>query len=368
MKIKKPPDSDEALHDALDPREEEVLRAVLREHILTGDPIASGTVSRRHRLELSPATIRNVMAELERRGLLRQPHTSAGRLPTDRAYRWYVDRMSGRPRVPPAASAAIDQALVDQRGELALLLSEASRLLSRFSNHVGVVLAPGQATLLVERVEFVRLDPRRVVAIIVGGSGAVHSRILTATQPQEQAELDGAGRYLSEEFAGRTLPEIRELLRQRVRAERALYDRLIAATLDLGRQAVAGQDAGEVFVDGASNLVGAPEFADPEKMRSLMQALERKQTLVDLLGRLLDERGVQVLIGEEQPLIDLADCSVVAASYGPEGRALGTLGIVGPKRMEYARVIALVDYLARELGRLLAGPDVDEPPQRDQIS
>jgi heat-inducible transcriptional repressor len=368
MKTRKPPDNDDALADPLGPREEEILRAVLREHTLTGDPIASGTVSRHHRLALSPATIRNVMAELERRGLLRQPHTSAGRVPTDRAWRWYVDRMVGRTRVPLVASNAIDQALLDGGGELPQLLSQVSRLLSRFSNQVGVVLAPGETTLQVERVEFVRLDSRRVVAVVVGRSGEVTNRILAASEPREQGELDWAGRYLTEEFGGRTLPEIRDLLRQRIHADRRAYDRLVAASLDLGRQTVEGQDPAAVFVDGASNLVGAPEFADPEKMRSLMQALERKQALVDLLGRILDERGVQVLIGEEQPLADLADCSVVAASYGPEGRALGTLGIVGPKRMEYARVIALVDYLARELGRLLAGPDIDEPPRRGQIS
>ncbi len=350
MRKKRTPDG------ALDVRQESILRSVIREHIVTGEPIGSRTISRGQRLDLSPATIRNTMAELEARGFLSQPHTSAGRVPTPRAYRLYVDRMIRPPRISPAQVQAIDQALLGHRGEITDLLAEASRQLSRFSQQVGVVIAPELQRLVVEHLEFVRLDGRRVVVILVGRSGVVHNRILFVEEPIEQDELDRIGRYLSEEFRGHTLDEMREIVARKLHEERVAYDRLMARGLELGRQTLdaEGVETG-VFVEGTSNLLGSPEFAaDPEKMKALMQALERRQTLVDLLGRVLSEEGVQVVIGDEQPSADLADCSLVAASYGSGSRVMGTLGIVGPTRMEYAQAIALVDHLAQVLNRFFS--------------
>jgi heat-inducible transcriptional repressor len=335
----------------LDDREERILRSVIREHIMTGEPIGSRTVSKGRRLDLSPATIRNTMAELEDRGYLVQPHTSAGRVPTARAYRVYVDRMIQTPRMAAAQVEAIDQAMLKRRGEITDLLGEASRQLSRFSNQVGVVLAPEFDRIIVEHLEFVRLDNRRIVAILVGRSGVVHNRILFVDEPMEQEELDRIGRYLSDEFHGRTLPQIRELVAEKLQEERAAYDLLMSRGLELGRRTIEDDGEAEVFVEGTSNLIGSPEFADPDKVRTLMQALERKRTLVDLLGRVLSGGGVQVMIGEEQSSADLAGCSLVATTYGTENRVMGTLGIVGPQRMEYAQAIALVAHLAQVLNR-----------------
>lgn len=353
--------------DDLREREEEILKSVIREHILTGDPIGSRTLSRTPHLDLSPASIRNVMAELAERGLLSQPHTSAGRVPTDRAYRWYVDRVVGTPRMPQSQTQAIEFALDASRGEIARLLAETSRQLSKFSNHVGVVLAPRLDHILVEHVEFVRLDARRVVAIVVGRAGVVHNRILETPEPLDQSDLDWAGNYLSEEFHGRTLPEIRELLRSGLSDERATSDPLTATSLSLGQRAIETGSAGEVFVDGAANLLSMPEFADPDKVRGVIRMLERKRSLVDLLGRVLDGDGVQVVIGDQRAGSDLADCSLVASTYGAEGRVMGTLGIVGPKRMEYARAMALVDYLARVLDRYFSASEIDEGRLGDQV-
>jgi heat-inducible transcriptional repressor len=342
-------------HDGLDAREEAILRSVIGQHLLTGEPIGSRTVSRGRRLDLSPATIRAIMSELEARGFLSQPHTSAGRVPTAKAWRVWVDRMMARPRIDPAHARAIDEALSGRRSEITDLLGEASRQLSRFSHHVGVVLAPDLDRIVVEHIEFVRLDGRRLVAILVGRAGVVHNRILTIDEPLGQDELDRIGRYLTDEFSGRTLPEIRELLRDKVREERAAYDRLVAHGLDLGRRAVdAERGATGVFVDGTANLLSSPEFADIEKGKLLLTALERRQTLIDLLGRVLEGGGVQVVIGDEQPSADLADCSLVAATYGTPNRVMGTLGVVGPKRMEYAQAIALVDHLAAVLNRFFS--------------
>jgi len=335
----------------LEERQQAILRSVIREHILTGEPIGSRKIATGKRLDLSPATIRNIMAELEERGLLTQPHTSAGRVPTAAAYRLYVDRMIRRATMAPAQAQEIERALEASQGEITDLLGAASHQLSRFSRHVGVVLVPEVQRIVIEHFEFVRIDPRRVVAILVGRSGVVHNRILEIAETIDQPGLDQVGRYLTDEFGGRTVPEIREMLRQQVLVERATYDRLVARGIELGQQTLEAETAegADVIVDGAANLLESPEFADPEKLRSLMQALEEKQSLIALLGRVLEDEGVQVVIGEEPSSAGLAGCSLVAASYGASDRAMGTLGIVGPARMEYAQAIALVDHLAQVL-------------------
>jgi len=342
----------------LDARQEAILESVIRQHIVTGEPIGSRAVAQRPRLDLSPATIRSVMAELEERGLLTQPHVSAGRLPTTKAYRIYVDHMIGTPKMAANQTQAIDQAMSSHQGEIAELLEEASRQLSRLSNQVGVVLAPELGRIVVEHFEFVRLDLHRVVAILVGRSGVVHNRILTVDEPLGQAELDRIGRYLSEEFRGLTLLEARGRLERHMSEDRVAYDRLVAKSLELGQRTVAADPAVGLFVDGAANLLDQPEFsADPERLKDLMRELDRKKTLIGLLGRVLEDEGVQVIIGAEHPGSGLEPCSVVAASYGSGSRVMGTLGIVGPTRMEYAQAIALVEYLAQVLGRYFSRPN-----------
>jgi heat-inducible transcriptional repressor len=341
-------------HGELDGRDEAILRAIIREHVLTGEPIGSRTVSRARGLGLSPASIRAVMASLEERGYLRQPHTSAGRVPTAKAYRAYVDGLT-RLELAPEQTREIEHALYEAGGEIRALLEEASRQLSRLSRQVGVVLAPEIRRILVEHVEFVRLDDRRLVAILVGRSGWVHHRILPVEEAMSQPELDRMGRYLSHEFGGRSLPEMRELLQRKLSEERANYDAWIRNSLRLADLALDVEPTGAgLYVDGASNLLEVPEFTQPDRMRGVMRALEEKTILVELLGRVLDGDGVQVVIGEEDPSWDLDQCSLVASTYGSAGRVMGTVGIVGPTRMEYARAIAVVDTLARVLTRMFS--------------
>ncbi len=252
--------------------------------------------------------------------------------------------------MPQSQAQSIDDALSQSDGNLASLLGAATRQLSNLSHQVGLVLAPDLSRLIVDRLEFVRLDERRVLALLIARGGAVQQRVIAAPEePIDSAGLERCSRYLSDTFGGRTLPEMQALLRERLSEERAAFDALVRQSLALCAEAVRPSAAatGEVFVDGAANLLDSPEFADPEAIRSLVKTLEEKQVLIELLGRLLEGEGVQVLIGDENPLDDLTHCTVVASSYGAGGQKMGTLGIVGPVRMPYARVISLVDYLAR---------------------
>lgn len=352
-----PKDPTPRIDTDLEPREIEILKSVIQAHVLSGEPVGSRALQRGTGLDLSPATIRNVMSDLEARGLLAQPHASAGRVPTDLAYRLYVDRLMGPPRMSANQALAIDEAFRASRVEIPELLGEAARQLSTVSQHVGVVLAPEMRRIVVEHLEFVRLDAGRVVAILVDRAGVVHNRILDTGQSFEQHELDQMGRELSQRFAGSTLPAIREAIARELGEGRAAYDLLRARLLELGRLALElAEGPKEVLVEGASNLLAAPEFTDLGKTRDLLRALEQKGRLVDLLERVTEGEGVQVVIGHENPDAGLADVSVIAASYRAGDRVLGTVGIVGPTRMEYARTIALVDYLAHVLTRFLTKP------------
>jgi len=342
----------------LEHRECEVLKSVIRGHIASGAPMGSRTVSRRLGLDLSPATIRNIMADLEERKLLSQPYPSAGRVPTDMAYRLYVDRFMSRPKMSRVQAQAIDEALQRSRGEIPELLEEASRQLSHFSKHVGVVLAPEFGRIVVEQVEFVRLSVRRIVAIVVGRSGVVLNRILEMDEDLRQEELNQIGRHLSECYGGRTLPEMRNEMLKRMSEDQVAYEELRAKSLELGSRTLDFDGSGaEVFVEGTSNLFDSPEFSNIERMQTLLRALEEKNRLVVLLGQVLESDGVQVVIGNENPDPDLSGCSLVASKYCSGGRVMGTVGIVGPTRMEYARAVVLVDYLAGVLSRLLSSQD-----------
>jgi len=342
----------------LDDRAGEILKSVIHAHVITGEPVGSRTLSRGAGLDLSPATIRNVMSDLEERGLLSQPHASAGRVPTDLAYRLYVDRLMSRPPIDAGHAHAIDDALQHRRGEIPELLSEAARQLSRVSQHVGVVLVPDMRRIVVEHLEFVRLDAHRIVAILVDRAGVVHNRILGVKDVFNQLELDRIGNELSQRFSGQTLPTIREAIARELLEEQSAYDLRRASLLTLGRDALEiDEDATEVLVEGASNLLGAPEFNDLERTKGLLRTLEQKGRLVDLLEGVLAGQGVQVVIGHENPVSSLSDLSVVATTYHAGDRVLGTVGVVGPTRMEYARAIALVDYLAHVLTRFLTNPE-----------
>jgi heat-inducible transcriptional repressor len=342
---------------ALDGHQADVLRELVRQHIRTGEPVGSVSVGRSAKLALSPASIRSVMAELETAGLLTQPHKSAGRVPTDRGYRVYVDQLAHRARVSAEHAQAIEDALSENGNRIEALLGQASRQLSLFSDQVGLVLAPAPQRLIVDQIEFTRLDSTRVIAVLVARSGVVQNRIIPIDESLEPAELARISRYLSSELGGRTLPEMRQLLEQRRGREQALYDRLVARSLELARKAVEtdeNENEAELFVDGASNLLTKQDFSDLGLLQSLLRTLEDKRTLIELLGRLIESRGVQVVIGEENPLSDLNRCALVASTYRAGDRVMGTVGVVGPIRMPYGKTMALVDHLSAYLTRFLS--------------
>lgn len=340
---------------SLDPRRQEVLRLVVRFHVQSGEPVGSRIVARNHPEHLSPASIRNLMADLEEEGYLHQPHTSAGRVPTDKGYRYFVDRLQRATAVKRREARRIEGALDTAGGEVRRLLEEASQVLARLSSSVGVVMAPDLAQTVFEHIEFVRIGARQVVAIFVARSGVVNHRVIQLEQDHAQEQLDRLAALVVRRFTGRTLPEVRRELLEAMAREKEGMDRFMAEALSLTLRYL-DQAAGDsrVYLGGTATLPSQPEFSDPQRLRELLAAFEEKSRLVGILNRCLESGGLRVQIGSENPEPEMSTCSVVASPYGAKDRPMGAVGIIGPTRMEYARAVALVEYVARSMSRALA--------------
>jgi heat-inducible transcriptional repressor len=335
-------------------RHQGVLRAIVQDYIRTAEPVGSRTLSRKYGFSLSPATIRTIMSDLEESGYVAQPHTSAGRVPTDKGYRLYVDNLMDRAPLSREEVERIEQRVGPSAAEADDLLREAGKLLFALSPYVAVALAPRLQDSRFQRVEFVSLARDRVLVILLADSGLVHHKTIMVEEVITQDDLDRMARYLSDLLKGRTLHEVRDLLVSQMAEEKALYDRLLAQALRLGAQALAGDTEADVYVAGAARIADQPEFADIQRMKSLYTAFEEKSKLVILLSECLRGGGCRIFIGSEIPVQDIQDLSVVASPYRRQGQILGVLGVLGPTRMDYGRTVALVETTANLLSRSLS--------------
>ena len=325
----------------LDRRSREVLVAVIAEYVRTAEPVGSRAVARRHIRGLSPATIRNVMADLEEMGYLTHPHTSAGRVPTDKAYRFYVDQLE---RVPWAGSATVPERTTMPPADAAeRLMAEAPSRLSQRTHMTGMLLAPPLQHTALARVELVSLGDDRALAVVVTETGWVTARAVSVSQRIPSDELREIGRSLSRRYRGKTFRQILD----DIAAPADPLDPLWTRSGSLLEQIVALLGDRTLYLSGATNMLDHPDLSDVGTMRSLLQAFEEKAQIIDLLSRLAAERGVQVMIGSENPLKAMRECSLIASTYTYRDQALGVLGVVGPRRMAYSDVISLVEETAR---------------------
>ncbi len=345
-----------------DARGQAVLSAIIREHLRTGEPVGSKTISESFASGAgwSAATIRNVMAELEEHGLVEQPHTSAGRVPTDKGYRFYVDHMVGEARLSRADLAAIDHALgFNEAGaQPARLMERVSHLLSELSENVGIVVSPPITDSRLEHIEFLQLADERILVVLVFASNVVQNKIIRLDEPLTQDELERAARYLNAEFRGKSLQAIRTEILGLMREEKALYDRLLRNAVLLFERSVETDETGDVYIDGASNILAKPDFSDVERLRELFRTFEAKSRLVRILNECISGEpafgDVHVVIGREHTAPSLRSCTLISAPYRTgEGAPAGTLGVVGPMRIEYSRTIAAVNHIARLVERVL---------------
>jgi|ERR1041384_293356 heat-inducible transcriptional repressor len=342
-----------------DDRKREILATIVKGHIATGQPVGSFALAKKSSENLSSATIRNICAELEDEGFLKHPHTSAGRMPTDMGYRFYVDNFISSRRLSRADTALIDECLLDEESlnNPDLLMERTSSLLSQLSDNVGIVVTPSSARDILHHIEFVKLPDSRVLVITVSSSGRVQDRVIRVDADFTQDELNSTGRYLIDNFRGWKLAEIRDELLLRMSEEKALYDQFLRNAVLLYSQSLQEGDQADVFIEGASNIIAKPDFADMERMRALFKMFEQKSRIVKILNECIESaqlEAVAVRIGRENRFDDLRDCTVIASPcIYPGGTAVGSIGVVGPTRLEYERLIAVVDYVARLFERTL---------------
>lgn len=340
--------------DAISERAQHFLKVLIERYIRDGQPVGSRTLSRDSGLDLSPATIRNVMADLEDLGLVTSPHTSAGRVPTEAGYRVFVDSLiSLQPLKGGVLEQLREQLPGDQPGMQ--VLESASQLLSNMTRLAGVVMVPKRNQEKVMQIEFVPLSGTRVLAVIVTSAGEIFNRIVHTSRVFQRSELEQLSNYITEHYAGHDLERVRSEVFDEMRRTRARMDTLMAEALSMAREAFAGEDGADadVVVSGQTNLMDFDELAQMDRLRDLFQAFTEKQEILHLLDRCLEADGVQIYIGEESGYSTLRDCSVVTAPYKVENEVVGVLGVIGPTRLPYDRVIPIVDVTAQLLGAAL---------------
>jgi heat-inducible transcriptional repressor len=331
----------------MDERAKTLLKALVERYIADGQPVGSRTLSKSSGLELSPATIRNVMADLEDLGLITSPHTSAGRIPTARGYRLFVDTML-TVRADPAEG--LSQLAADQPQRV---ITNAAQLLSNLSKFVGVVTSPRKASVF-HHIEFMRLSERRILVIMVAPDGDVQNRVIFTAQDFTPTQLIEASNYLTAHYAGRTLEDVRERLKTEVDALRSEIATLMQTAVQAGSDAVADSQE-QVVVSGERNLLAVQDFSsDMGSLRKLFDLFEHKTHLMRLLDVSTRAEGVRIYIGGESEVVPYEDLSIVSAPYEVNGQIVGTLGVIGPTRMAYDRMIQIVDITSRLVGNALS--------------
>jgi heat-inducible transcriptional repressor len=333
-------------------REREILTAIVETFISTGEPVGSRTLARSNREGLSPASIRNVMADLSDAGYLEQPHTSAGRIPTTEAYRYYVEQISGTARLAPQEEAMISDSLGGV-SDVQEFMERTSHVLSLISRNVGVAVANSGPKNALEHVYFSRLADQKVLAVVVTRSGLVRDRVLRLDL--SQSDLDLAARYINDNFRGWTMESMRSELARRIDEERSDYDRLMRSIEQLYKQGALAGEQGEqvVFVEGASNLLAGDE--DRQRLQEMLKTLEEKEKVVELLGAYLDvkQEAVRVVIGLDEALPSMRNLVLIGAPAHKGNEMMGSLAVIGPTRMDYQHTITAVSYIARLFDRIL---------------
>jgi len=344
----------------LSERSREIFRQIVEAYVETGEPVGSRTLSRKLGVTLSPATIRNVMADLQEAGLLYAPHTSAGRLPTDLGLRMFIDGFLEVGRLSAEEREKIDSQCAAAGKSLPQVLEQATQLLSGLSHCAGLVMAPKSEGAL-KHVEFVSLGPGRALVVVVTGSGLVENRVVELPMGLTAAELMRAGNYLNTRLMGRTFGEARGEILTELEENRAELDALTKKIVEAGLATwsgpnVTGGDSGYLIVRGQSKLLeDVTALEDLERIRMLFETLETKETMVRLLDAAQTGAGVQIFIGAENKLFGLGGCSMIIAPYSnTKEQVVGAIGVIGPTRMNYARVIPMVDYTAKVIGRLIS--------------
>lgn len=335
-------------------RTRKILKALVQDYIRTAEPVSSKALATSYSLGVSPATIRNVMAELESLGYLVQPHTSAGRVPTEKSFRFYVDSLLELEEPGQEAKDILNR-ICERSAAIDEVLSNTAKVLSAITNCAGVLFIPRKESFTIKHINLFPIDAAGLMVLLVSDCGMVHSRLVRFAGI-ERLEIERITNYLNSIGAGLTMGELRARILDEMKRDKNLYDELLAKALRLGAEALEDSHTGQndVVVEGKVKVLEQPEFRDDfERMKTLFSAFEEKSLLVKILDRSLDENGLKIYLGSESAVEEFNGLSFVTAPYGRHGEVLGTLGVVGPVRMDYSRIVPLVDYTSGLLSKVL---------------
>lgn len=344
----------------LSPRACTILELVVRDHIKTAEPVGSEALVKRYGLSLSSASVRKVMAELEERGLLTHLHTSAGRVPTEAGLKMYVDEILAVGRLSQEMKTLIEQQLAGVTTGIDEVLALCSKVLSNITCHMGVVAAPFLERLPLKRIYFIRLGPKEALAILMSDQGLMRNKVVTTTADYSQDELNQVNAYIDDLGRDLTLDEIRLKILDSLKAEKMAFDNLYFRALELvddfgAHDSPEVHEAQPIYLEGRSNLVANPEFAETQAMQALFIAFEDKSRILSLLNEVADSGQVRIVIGAEATAAALSGLALVASPYTRKDRTVGALGVIGPQRLDYSEVVPVVDYAARVVSDILEG-------------
>ena len=340
--------------DQLDDRGKRILRELISRYCVTGEPVGSRTLSKMGKMELSPATIRNVLADLEEMGYITQPHTSAGRIPTDKGYRFFVNHLIRGHGLNVSQKEKIESSLQNRVGNFEELLVLTTTLLAQLSHNIALAVAPDLERMVLENMDFVLINNTRILTILVTRGGVISNKVIEMEESVTQDELIQIANYIRTEFCGQSLTRIRSRILDLIRREQTQYDLLLKKAMILSQKSLEGADEREqLYVIGASQMMGYPEFSDAARTRDLLEALEQKSKILHILNECISGEGIHILIGSESSDPNFKGLSLISSSYRYKDEAVGTLGILGPTRMEYGRMIPLVDHIAKVISDVL---------------
>lgn len=341
--------------DIFSERARRILKAIVQDYIRTAEPVSSKAIATKYSLGLSPATIRNIMAELESEGFLIQPHTSAGRVPTDKSFRLYVDGLHELEELPQDEKDLLKRRCEESRS-LEDILTETAKALSLLTSCAGLMFIPRKGNFIIKQIDLVPMDKTGLMVLLVSTLGMVESRLVRLGSELSRVDLERISNYLNSVAGGLTIKELRAKIVEEMQKEKNLYDELLAKALSLG--AVVFQDDGKsgesgIYVEGKVKMLEQPEFRDDfARMKKIFEAFEEKSLLVKILDKSLEADGINIYLGSESLVEGFEGLSFVTAPYRREGEVLGTLGVIGPVRMNYSKIIPLVDYTAGLLSKV----------------
>ena len=339
--------------DRLEDRSEAILRTIVAEYVCSGEPVGSRTVAKREEIGLSPASIRNIMSDLTESGYITQPHVSAGRVPTDRGYRYYVDNLLARERLNAGAERSTIESLMSAAGgDIRDVLRQSSAVLAGLSRQ-AVVSASVAEEQTFKKIEFIKVADDRILVVLVSTSGFVQNKMIYDEDALSQETLERYSRMLNDILKDLDLRQARERIEQELARDRTAVDAMLTKALRLGHIILSQEAEREVFIEGQTNILDEPEFSSVERLKALLITFEEKSKLLKILDKTLDAEGLQILIGSEHGLGAIEICAIVAYPIRTEGSVLGSISVIGPKRMDYPKVVSLVDTTGKVVTHLM---------------